>query len=52
MGMLRLATEIQEKILSIPDAYGRPEITERQLRPIESIADHRVQIQEFQALSV
>jgi hypothetical protein len=34
MGLLRLAPEIREKILSLPDTLHRPPITERMLRPI------------------
>ena len=34
MGLLRLAPEIREKILSLPDTFHRPPITERMLRPI------------------
>lgn len=35
MGMLRLATEIQEHVLSLPDMIRRPAISEWALRPIE-----------------
>jgi hypothetical protein len=48
MGMLRLAPEIQERILSMPDGVGRPSLTERMLRPFGMIADQRNQIREFQ----
>ena len=34
MGMLRLAPEIQQQILSIPETARRPIVTERALRPI------------------
>jgi hypothetical protein len=44
MGMLRLAPEIREKILSMPDAVGRPSVTERGLRSITTITHHRDQI--------
>lgn len=47
MGMLRLAPEIQGQILSMPDAVGRPPVTERILRPIGVIADQRDQLREF-----
>jgi hypothetical protein len=47
MGMLRLAPEIQEKILSIPDSTGHPALSERQLRSIETIADSVNQVREF-----
>jgi len=48
MGMLRLAPEILEKILSLPDTLHRPPMKERMLRPIGAIADHPDQIREFQ----
>ena len=47
MGMLRLGPEIQEQILSMPDAVHRPPITERMLRPIATITDYRDQLIEF-----
>jgi hypothetical protein len=34
MGLLRLAPEIREKILSLPDTLHRPPMTERMLRLI------------------
>lgn len=34
MGLLRLAPEIREKILSLPDTLHRHPMTERMLRPI------------------
>jgi hypothetical protein len=37
MGMLRLAPEIQEHILSMPDMVRRPAVTERSLRPIAEL---------------
>ncbi len=40
MGLLSLAPEIQEQILSIPDGVSRPSITERMLRPTKTISDH------------
>src|SRR4030043_1517492 len=39
MGMLRLPSEIQEKILSMPDIVRRPSISERMLRPIAAMGD-------------
>jgi|GEM_PF-466801 len=48
MGMLRLAPEIQERILSMPDGVGRASLTERMLRPFGTIADQRDQILKFQ----
>ena len=50
MGMLRLAPEIQEKILSMPSTVHRPSVSERVLRPIASIAGHRDQLREFHKL--
>ena len=47
MGMLRLAPEIQEHILSMPVMVPRPSVSERALRPIEPITDCRDQLREF-----
>jgi hypothetical protein len=47
MGLLRLAPEIREQILSIPDVVRRSPISERILRPIEIMTDYRDQLQEF-----
>jgi hypothetical protein len=47
LGMLRLAPEIQERILSLPDTIRRRAVTERLLRPITAVADHRDQLREF-----
>jgi hypothetical protein len=47
MGMLRLAPDIQEKILTSPHSPHRRPVTERMLRPIGAIADHRDQLREF-----
>jgi hypothetical protein len=44
MGMLRLAPEIQEQILSLPDSARRFAVTERILHRIETIPDYRVQL--------
>jgi len=52
MGMLRLAPEIQEHVLSMPDAASRPLISERMLRPIGTIKDNCDQIREFQRFLV
>lgn len=52
MGMLRLAPEIQEHLLSMPETHRRPPVTERTLRPIESISNYRDQLREFQKLLV
>ena len=48
LGLLRLAPEIQEKILSSPGTLHHRLVTERLLRPIGAIADHRDQMREFQ----
>ncbi|MGB7631948.1 MAG: hypothetical protein WBM29_12840, partial [Candidatus Deferrimicrobium sp.] len=47
MGMMRLAPEIRQFILFLPEAVHRPPVTERLLRPIGAIADHRDQLREF-----
>jgi len=49
-GMLRLAPEIQERILSLPNTIRRRAVTERLLRPIKAVADHRDQLREFKRL--
>jgi len=51
MGMLRLAPEIQQHVLSLPDMVRRPAITERALRPIAQIDSPKEQLQAFQALA-
>lgn len=48
LGLLHLAPEIQEKILASPGTITCPPVTERMLRPIGAIKDHRDQLQEFQ----
>jgi hypothetical protein len=50
MGLLRLAPEIQQHILSLPDMVRRPAITERALRPIAQIPQTRDQLHAFQQL--
>jgi len=50
MGLLRLAPEIQQHILSMPDMVLRPAITERALRPIARIAQSKDQIHAFEQL--
>lgn len=50
MGLLRLAPEIQQHILSMPDVARRPAITERALRPIAQVADPADQKAKFQRL--
>lgn len=52
MGMLRLAPEIQERILSLPDTSNRPPVTERTLRPIRTIVNPYEQFQEFQEIFI
>jgi len=50
MGLLRLAPEIQQHILSMPDVVCRPAITERALRPIaqmEDLADQKAKFHKF-----
>ena len=50
MAMLRLAPEIREHILAMPEMPCRPTITERALRPIvqlEDLADQRVRFREL-----
>jgi len=43
MALLRLAPEIQQHILSMPNAVRRPAITERALRPIALLENHGAQ---------
>jgi hypothetical protein len=50
MGLLRLAPEIQEHVFSLPDMVRWPAISERALRPIAQIEDHKNQLAEFQEL--
>jgi hypothetical protein len=50
MRLLRLAPEIQQHVLALPDIVGRPAITQRALRPtakLESLADQRTRFQEL-----
>lgn len=49
--MLRLAPEIQEHVLSLPNIVRRPAITERALRPIAQTADYRQQVSLFERLA-
>ena len=51
MGMLRLAPEIQEHVLSMPDMVSRPTITERALRPITQIEEYKEQLAAFSELT-
>jgi hypothetical protein len=51
--LLRLADlspAVQTHILGLPPAVGRGPITERRLRPIARISDHREQERQFKAL--
>jgi hypothetical protein len=48
MGLLRLAPEIQQHILSVPNVVRRPAITERVLRSIAQLEDHCQQQRLFQ----
>ncbi len=50
MGMLRLAPEIQQHVLLMPDAVRRPAITERVLRPITQIQNTGEQADEYRKL--
>ena len=50
MGMLRLAPEIQEHVLSMPDMVRRPALTERRLRPIVQIEECKEQLAAFSEL--
>jgi len=50
MGLLRLSPEIQQHILSMPDAVRRPAITERALRPIAQLENATDQKAKFQEL--
>lgn len=50
MALARLAPEIQEHILSLPDMHHRPTITERTLRPIAQMSNLREQLVQFRNL--
>lgn len=50
MGLLHLAPEIQEYLLTLPDTASRPAITEHALRPIAQIEDAKNQLAEFRGL--
>src|SRR3989304_10459892 len=52
MGMLRLAPAIQEQILFMPAVARHPSVSERMLRSINTITDHRVPLLEFQKVLV
>jgi hypothetical protein len=50
MGMLRLAPEIQERIMSMPETVGRLAVSERALRPIAQLPQGRDQLHTFQEI--
>jgi len=50
MGLLRLAPEIQQQVLSLPDMVRRPAITERALRPIAQLENLQEQHKAFSVL--
>ena len=50
MGLLRLAPESQEHVLSMPDMVRRPAITEQPLRPIAQLENATHQKAKFQEL--
>jgi hypothetical protein len=52
IGLLELAPEIQERILSLPVTHHRSLVTERALRPVRTITNSRDQLREFQELLI
>lgn len=50
MGLVRLAPEIREHILSMSDTVRRPAVTERALRPTARFEDPKSQFAEFELL--
>ncbi len=50
MWMLRLAPEIQQYVLAMPETVRRPAISERALRPIAQLEDVRDQMLRFQKM--
>lgn len=50
MGLLRLAPEIRQHILSMPETIHRAAINERALRPIAPMEDAKDQVRRFQEL--
>jgi len=50
MWMLRLAPEIQERVLAMPETLHRPAISERALRRLAQTEDHGQQLATFQRL--
>jgi hypothetical protein len=51
MGLLSLAPEIQQHILSLPDTIRQAAITERALRPVARLQNLKDQAARFQELS-
>lgn len=50
MGLLNLAHDIQKYILSMPEAVGRPAVTERSLRQIMKLTESKKQLESFLSL--
>jgi len=50
MWLLRLAPEIQERVLAMPETIRRPTISERALRPIAQMEQSGAQLQAFAQL--
>ena len=50
LGLLRLAPEIQEHILSLPDTDRHPAVAERALRSISRLRDPKAQLAKFTIL--
>ena len=50
MAMLRLAPEIREHILAMPESVGRPRISERVLRPLVQLENQMDQAARFREL--
>ncbi len=52
MCLLNLAPEIKKYILSMPEEVRRPVVTERSLRPITKLIEHRKQQEAFSAITI
>jgi len=50
MDLLNLAPDIRKYILAMPEATRRPVVTERSLRPIMKLVEHRKQLGAFSVL--
>jgi ParB-like chromosome segregation protein Spo0J len=50
MALVRLAPEIREHILGMPKTVGRPAISERALRPIVRVENHKKPLERFRAV--